>query len=636
MVQLPQGFELEQPNGGIQQQQTSGIALPEGFEIEQDSIQQDIQQAGQQPDFPGAGIIEPVRAIASGAARSIGGGVAGALATPFAGASKGAEIVESAQAGAFQPETQAGQKSLQTLGSLIEKGADIVNIPLSGIGGILELVSSQGLDQAVETIKAIQSQGVSKTAGERTFEETGSPLAAAAAETAPAALGIALGPAATARIAKEVAPIAKTAAAATGRVVEPVTTAVKTTAKQVFDFQSPTKQRIAKLIQDRTGDIETAGFKLSDVDKVIKDKVANEAIKQGFDKGVIAAIKPSTQADKVKMLEMVNIMERGKNNARFAATNRPSDVAGKSLMNRFRVIRQANKNAGKQIDKVANSLKGKDIDLTEAVSGFSQTLDDLGVRLIDDGKGGVKPDFEISQLAPGDRGPIKEVIRQMNIQGRGTVDGFSAHRMKRIIDNNVTFGKTKTGLSGDAERALKSFRSGLDEALDNTFPSYDKVNKVYAETIGALDDFQTVAGGKMNLLGDNVDKAVGTLLRRVMSNAQSRINLLDSIDDIERVARKHGAGDRLLIEGKGLGKDDLLNQILFVDELDNVFGPVARTSFQGQIKQGVQDVGGAIAEAKVSPGGAALKLGAQAADKLRRINEPRAFKAIKELLKGGK
>jgi hypothetical protein len=360
---------------------------------------------------------------------------------------------------------------------------------------------------------------------------------------------------------------------------------------------------------------------------------AQEAIKQGFDKGVIAPIQAATAADKTKLLKMVEILERGKANKLFAARNRPSDVAGDSLLDRVKAIRTANKSAGKDIDRIAKGLQGQQVDLLEAVTSFGETLDNLGVQLTSNGKGGFTPNFELSQLSPGDRGPIKEVIRQMNIRSAGGVDAFDAHKMKRIIDNNVTFGKVKTGISGDAERALKGFRTDLDNALDAQFPDYNAANVKYSETIGALDSIQDVAGQKMDLSGGNADKALGTLLRRTLSNAQSRIRLIDSIDEIESVAKKHGGTGQLRIEGPTLGQDDLLTQVLFVDELDSVFGPVARTSFQGQIdqalKQGVRGV-----TTKEGAVDIALTAAGKAAERVRGVDEAGAFKAIKELLRG--
>jgi len=618
-----------------------------------------LESTGELGDI-GDAIVEPIKAIAGSIGTEIAAGLGGIVQTlnPLAEQGAGAQAVEDIRAAApdFSPQTQAGQAGLETVGQLIEAGVDLANIPLSGLEGLSRLIKGQGIDQAVATIRDIQEIGLGQNLGARALEGTGSPLLATVAELSPDIAGIVAGaPAAGAG--------RRAAVDATGKAIAPVVQGGRElveVASEIFSRQSPTKQRIAEKLSAGEFDRDTAGFRLEApieataeevaqaaatgapaaprvTPRVQTNKLENAALKQGFDKGVIASIKGAKEPDKAKMLKMVNIMERGKNNARFAADNRPSDVLGNSLMTRVEIIQRANFSAGRDIDRVADTLKGERVDISEAVSGFADSLDTLGVRLIPDSKGGIKPDFELSQLSPGDRGPIKEVIRQMNLRGRGGVDGFAAHKMKRVIDNNVTFGKSKTGISGDAERALKSFRTALDDTLDTNFPEYNKVNSAYSETIGALNALQEVAGKKMNLSGPNADKATGTLMRRVLSNAQSRITLLDSLNEIESVAKKFenfktGKADPRLIEGPAPPTkldDDLLNQVLFVDELDAQFGTTARTSFQGQIQQGIEQA----AQATVSPVGAVIKAGATGVEKLRNINEAGAFKAIKELLK---
>lgn len=622
-----------------------------------------FEAAKNQGDFQTAGAIQQqINAMQSGAiggaleaVGSIGSSIVaeplsglagiGAAANPFAAPGAGARTVEAVRkALTLTPTSEEGKEELQNIGSLAEKGIDIANIPISGLAAIAELVTFQGLDQAVDTIKSIQGEGFAQTLAERTFEETGSPLAASLAAAVPEAVGAAIGARPATAAARSAATTAKSTASAISDVGSQATAAARSAVDigaDIFTRQSATKRKIAEKIAAGSTDVDIAGFQLSGATdlagrpKVIRDATAIKAVSQGFDEGVVAAIKNASPLDHKAMRKMVNVMERGKKNARFAAFNRPSDVLGDSVMERVDIVTAANRAAGKQIDKVANSLKGRPIDVSGAVSDFADKLDELGVRLVEDSKGNTRPDFELSQLSPGDRGPIKEVIRQMNIQGRDGIDAFSAHKMKRIIDNNVTFGKVKTGLSGDAERALKAFRVGLDDTLDANFPEYNRINTAYSETVQAIDALQKVAGKSMDLTGPKASASAGQLMRGALSNNKSRMALLDSIEEIERTAKKYegfkGELDPSLIEGPRVSKltDDLLNQTLFVDELDAVFGPVARTSFQGQIKQAV----GKAAEAQVSPLTAAARGAAGAIDKATGVSEAGKFKAIKQLLK---
>lgn len=519
------------------------------------------------------------------------------------GSKEAADRIEKSAMGLMQqltyaPKTEAGKENIEAIG---EVGAALA--PLAGLGGSMQQMGQLG--------KAARPQ---------------------------------------------IAQAAKTALQATKQAAKPAAEV----AKGIFQYQSPTKQRIGKLIESRAGDIETAKFKLKtpsenlDVTikapegkllggpdipkaetvtdkfkkildiggpKIVKDKVATESIAQGFDEGVIASVKAGSKVDKAKMAKMVDIMEKGKKNKEYAVRNRPSDVAGDSLMERVRSVRDVNKKAGKELESVSNSLKGKDVDSSPAINSFMKDLDDMGVKIVKGKDGKVSPDFRGSDIEdlPAPEMAIKRMIARLAKDK--APNAYELHRVKKYIDENVTYGKSGEGLGGKTESILKNLRRNLDGILDENFPEYDRVNTTYSETIKALDAVQDVAGRKMDLAGGAADKATGTLLRRLMSNAQSRVRLLDSIDEIEGTATKYG----------GAFDDNLIAQTLFVDELDRVFGPVARTSLQGQVGQAVEGAAKNMAN-PMGLGDLAVKGVGMAADKARGINEAGAFKSIKELL----
>ena len=563
--------------------------------------------------FSGASIIEPAASVLASTVLEPVAGIAGIAQSlnPFADEGASAEAIESVRGMAFQPKTEKGQAGMASLGEVVE--------PLAST-----LI------------------GAEKALGEAAFEATGSPFAAAMATALPTIGLEALG------LAGASAP-ARNAAKAVGR-------QASTKATDFFSTQSKLKQKVGGLLEQGSTDKITAKFELIEsggagndlaiipediidiplegsvdaVDsfsevvrvgapRVRKDKLAIDAIKQGFDEGIIATVKGGSSADKKKMLEMVARMERGKKNAKEAALNRPSDIAGDTVKNRFDFVLSKNKEAGKHLEGEAKKLKGQPVEFNEDIDSFISDLDGMGITLDDN----LKPNFRGSDIegSTGAENVIKKVVDRManNVK---SPDAFELHRLKKFIDEQVTFGKAAEGLAGQSERVLKSLRRNIDSTLDRSFPSYDAVNTQYSDTIGALDSLQDVAGRKMDLQGANADKAVGTLSRRLLSNAQSRVKLLDSINEIERVGRKYGAEFN----------DDVISQVLFVDELDSVFGPTARTSFQGQIKQAVSDT----AQATTSTGGAfqaGVNFVGGVAEKARGINEENAFKSIKELLK---
>jgi hypothetical protein len=530
-------------------------------------------------------IAEPAAAIATGIPATIASGLTGALAAPLVGMEKAEEVLKGTQeALTYEPKTEAGIESLQTVGDLMQKGIDIANLPISGLAGLADLISGQSAEQAGETIKSVQEIGLPKTAGMQTLEATGDPLLAAATEMTPALIG-------------SFFPI-----------------------KNIVGKNTTLKQKVAEKIKAGETDKPLANYMVSGAGKLKADPLAKESIKQGFDQSVIAAVKGSTKADKIKMSEMVDVMKKGKENALFAMKNRPSDIAGNSLLERINHVKTVNRTAGKQVDDAAKALKGKQVNFDQPINNFMDSLDEMGVRIKE-----LKPDFRGSDIEglAGPEAAIKNIVKRLSSGKRGaTPDAHELHRMKRYIDEIVTYGKEGEGLKGKTERILKSLRRDLDDTLDSNFPDYNTANTTYADTVGALDAFQDVAGKKMDLFGVNADKATGTLLRRMMSNAQSRVNLVDAVDTLESISKKYG----------GTFTDDISSQMLFVDELDNVFGPVARTSLAGETAKGIRKGAEAITGQRTI-GGTALEIGAAGIEKLRGINEEGAFNAISELLK---
>ena len=180
-AELPDGTILEFPDGTDQTIIQNAVRSQLGIVQPTQPAAQPVTTDAKEPEgFTGASFIEPLAtALTSIAAEPIAG-LAGIVVGPEA-------VATTREALTFEPRTEAGREGLETLGTLAQFGIDVVNIPLSGLAGIVELVSGQGVEQAAKTIKAIQGQGLGKALGERAFEVTGSPLAATIAETLPTA-----------------------------------------------------------------------------------------------------------------------------------------------------------------------------------------------------------------------------------------------------------------------------------------------------------------------------------------------------------------------------------------------------------------------------------------------------------------
>jgi len=385
------------------------------------------------------------------------------------------------------------------------------------------------------------------------------------------------------------------------------------------------QQAQKKLLEERTPNASIARQKISETGKIVKDKVAQSAISQGIDDADVAVIKTASTPSKMSMKKMLDIREKGASNKRFAATNRASDVVGDTFLEQAKFIEKTNKSAGKALNQVAQKLKGQKIDSTRVVA---QLADDMvnqnGIKITKNGKLNFKgSDFEnLSSV----QSSINNVWNRANrILKKG--DAMELHRLKSYIDEVVTYG-AETGLKGRASNILKTFRHNIDSVLDTSFPEYDNVNTIYKDTIQELNKIGSSMGSTFKLSDDFANAALGTRMRRVLSNTQSRAAIIQNLESMQSVAKKYG----LKID------KDIITEALFADILEKHLGPEAPTGFAGQIGQELsraQDI--ATAGADIAKGGFGSVRGVVRTAKLgldlaRGINKENQIKALKNLL----
>lgn len=352
--------------------------------------------------------------------------------------------------------------------------------------------------------------------------------------------------------------------------------------------------------------------------KVIVDKKGVEAVRQGFEPKLVQMIKQVSPSDKKKFQQMLDVTEKSQDELLYSAYNRPSDIAGDSLKQRILLVKDANKKAGSEVDAAAQKLKGESVDYSGSVQSFLDDLDSVGVRLDKNNQ----PIFKGSDLEG--FGADEKIIRQVIGRMRETKvpTAYDVHRMKRYIDNNVTYGKsTEGGITPQTISALKKLRASLDADLDGKFPEYDKANTKYSKTIKAIGNMQDSAG-TIDLFGEGSEKALGTRLRALLSNQQKRQDMANAIDELDSVAKEFG----------GKFDDNIGAQIMFADAVERAFKVGAKTSLRGEASQAVQDASG-VALGQKTMSGVAMEKAANLVEKARGVNEKNALKSLRELVK---
>ena len=382
------------------------------------------------------------------------------------------------------------------------------------------------------------------------------------------------------------------------------------------------QQIIRKQIEQSPDSVEVVKFRLSGT-QAVPDNQAVDAIKQGWKDGTIASIKAASDADRQAMTKMLNIFKMGEKSEKFRATNRAADILGDTIESRINYITGANKEAGNAINQIANSqLKGQRVDFDPAINSFIDDLGALGVKVELDANGVAKANLQGSDIQ-GDR-QAQRVLNSVleRLSATNVPDAFGLHTAKRFIDTQVDYGKRSLAnpLTAQAEKTLKTLRRNLNETIGESFPDYKAANTKYSDTISALDDLQKSAGTQINFDSPNAEKALGVAMRKLTSNYGTRANLIDALDKANQTATKYGMKIN----------DDVINQLIFVNELDRMFGAAAQTSLKGQVAEAMQ-TGVDIARGNVAS--RAFDLLAQKAENLRGVNKENAVKAMEELLK---
>lgn len=406
------------------------------------------------------------------------------------------------------------------------------------------------------------------------------------------------------------------------KVIEPKAEPMAGQKSWLFSYEGPAKRKVREAIEKGGEPANvTAGYVMDGAGNIKTLPKAKEAIKYGFDSGVIASAQAASPTDKKVFRQMVDILDQGLKSKEYSAKNRPSQALGQSLYKRFDVAKKLNEQAATEIDTAANSLKGRKVDLSQPIEEFMTLIEDLGVVFDENGNPlFTGPEVDIPQSM---QSTVTKIINRAKYVG-AKGDAHAAHKMKRFIDDNVSYGgKGAEGLKGYTESIVKKLRASIDDQLDSNFPDYAKANEKYADSISAMDSFADIAGKKiMKVTPKNAKKSFGVLARRLLSNVQSRGPLMDSIELLEELGSKYGAKF----------DDNIYSQAIFVEELERMFGPSATTSLYGELAKAAGTV--AMGDTKTGAIGAVKAVLKPGADQEQAIKAIRAFLA--ESTKGSK
>lgn len=673
--QPPQTFNVQTGEG-------RNVAVDVRFPTAEESAAPVPQAPQEQPATPGVTPISPEQWLASQqpppptTVTGVAGAATRGLALPAAGAALGAAIgapfagigaVPGALAGAGAA-TLAGMVADPIVGSINSMFGTTYTLPTDALQDLLTRVGVAEPRTAAERIVQTTAAGAGAAGGGvalgKTLQAAAGPvtkavggvmasqpglqvvsgaLGGAAGQTAKE-MGAGIGGQIAATLAGGLLPavpqVAKAATQAAAKAIAPAGAGIREQIEPTFRESAQSikatvgqkaedilalpsgREQVARTIKEAPDSVETVKFRLSGT-QVVPDNEAASAIKQGWKDGTVASIKAASDKDRQAMTKMLNIFKMGEKSDKFRAMNRPADILGDTVQSRVDFLANANQQAGKAIDRIAqNRLRGQPVNYDPAINSFLDDLSKIGVKVELDQNGVAKAILQGSDIQ-GDKvaqRTLNAVLERLS--ATKAPDAYGVHTAKRFIDTQVSYGKRNLAnpLTAQAERALKNLRRNLNQSLGEKFPVYKAANEKYSDTITALDDLQKAAGTQIDFDSPNANKALGTAMRKLTSNYGTRANLIDSLDQANQVVSKYGMKM----------DDDVVNQLIFVNELDRMFGAAADTSLKGQMSQALET------GVDIARGGAArraLELIAEKAENLRGINKENAIKAMEEVLK---
>lgn len=576
--------------------------------------EQVTQQQEPQDSFPGASFIEPALTIGSGIVAEPAAGITGLVTSLIPGTAEGsgAGVAEGVrQRLTYAPKTQAGTEGLESLAKFAEPVVSAFSDTEKYMGDFAyEMTGSPTIAAAGKSLPTalLEAIGLSSLkgvkGGTRLLDNQGNPTKALRSSLGKHGL-----------IYENLKPQSKALIPA---VAEP----------DAFRFgseaQSKAKEVLIEQIKSGGRDDALAGFKVSG-NRLAADKVAQEAIRQGFEPGFVQAIKTASPETRNGMKRMLNIMRRIKGNSRYGMEARMTDITGDSFVKRLKFIRDKANQSRIELDRIArNQLNGAELNPQPIVDQLKTSLDDLDITLEYGSNGVPKPLFKESMISK-DRTSQRVINDVIDLLAEGKPgqqpDALRFHKLKRQLDILIDFRKKSAGGLTDAGRnVLKDIRHALNESIREVNPNYARVNDVLSESLGAFDDMQKAVGSRIDMFSSSSNKSLGQDIRRIMSNNKTRVELEDAISRIDDVALNLG----------GKFDDDIKDLAMFARKLEDRFGSVAPTSFKGEIESGVKQAFQQGAKATIVQK-AAEKAG-KATEGLRGINDFNAFEAMLELL----
>jgi len=292
------------------------------------------------------------------------------------------------------------------------------------------------------------------------------------------------------------------------------------------------------------------------------------AVKRGIGMPEANLMQNASEADKVIFRKMYELAEQGEKSLKI--TRRPVAEVGDTMLSRVKYINNVRQKTGRQLGELVESMPSDTLDVIPQHNGFLDELKRAGVKVKKEAL-----DFSQSRWAGKKSGTIRSNLTQLyDDLKEEALSPQRIHTIRQRIFDDLQLGKQQKVISGYAETIMKKTDYSLSRVLEEISPQYRKLNAIYAQTSGSINGFYNLVGRKWSGQTDDLlSLRAGEVGQRVLGNASAQP--LAVLEELERTAIENGFKAR----------DSVLDQILFVDFLEDLFGTTQTRGLRGQVSR---------------------------------------------------
>ena len=545
-------------------------------------------------------------------------------------ADQGKQVASILDSVGYQTKTRSAADIKNVLGGISRAAMQQPSMLYAGIKSDFNFITGEEKEAIAAQAEMDQEafkQNPFQTIGDDTLAVTGSPLAAAAVDTALMTLSMMLGANSPRQISKirsqrnKAKDIERFQLKLVNNKLDPTSEIDPTTQLVQFNRDSNKIESISSwelVNNDTVSPVQRAELGAY----ITKNKPAADAVRAGMSQPHIALFGGLSPTDSRSALRMLDIVKKSKASPLFAGKNRTTDIVGNGIIERYRTLKAVNTVAGRDLRNVIKTEGQTPVVFDSAIANFQRSLNDEGITLQANADG-VSVNYGNSAM-----GESPEAVRIMDgivnrLSSKGGQTLQEGHFLKKYIDENTGLQKVSEGLTGNSKRIIGNLRRGINNSMRQASPNYADANIRFSDTIEVIKELQGLAGSKIDLDGPNSRSALGTAFRGMLSNRQTRTAQVNLIGKMDKITGKYGA----------TFNDSIYDQMIVASELEKMFKLAPINSFQGQTAAGV---GSGILDMTIDPTMAGARAGAGILDRtisrLKGDQEGKAIKAIEQML----